>query len=79
MKRLQDRLNSWEDWNPARWTPQKNYDGTMGNAVPLIYSSSDKPNPVWDKRGFGTPTSMRSVDASCEAKVLLNRYIERDE
>lgn len=73
------RMQEWEDWNPQKWTPQKNYDMSMGNPVPLIYSSSDKPNTVWNGRGMPTPTSMRSVDASCEASVLSNRYIERDE
>lgn len=73
------RMQEWEDWNPQKWTPQKNYDMSMGNPVPLIYSSSDKPNAIWNGRGMPTPTSMRSVDASCEASVLKNRYVERDE
>ncbi len=73
------RLQEWEDWNPQRWTPQRNFDMSMGNDVPLIYSSSDKPNTAWSGRGMATPTSMRSVDASCEAMVLRNRYEERDE
>ncbi len=73
------RLQEWEDWNPKRWTPQRNLDMSMGDDVPLIYSSSDKPNAAWSKRGMATPTSMRSVDASCEAMVLRNRYEERDE
>ena len=73
------RMQEWEDWNPQKWTPQKNYDMSMGNPVPLIYSSSDKPNAIWNGRGMPTPTSMRSVDALCEASVLKNRYVERDE
>lgn len=79
MKWFDYRMQEWEDWNPQKWTPQKNYDMSMGNPVPLIYSSSDKPNAIWNGRGMATPTSMRSVDASCEALVLKNRYVERDE
>lgn len=79
LKRMEYILQCWEDWNPQRWTPKINYDNSMGNAVPLIYSSSDKPNAIWNERGLKTPTSMRSVDASCEAVVIKNRYVERDE
>ena len=79
LKRMEYVLQNWEDWNPQRWTPQINYDYSMGNAVPLIYSSSNRPNAAWNGRGMKTPTSMRSVDASCEATVLKNRYVERDE
>ena len=79
LKRMEYVLQNWEDWNPQRWTPQIIHDYSMGNAVPLIYSSSNRPNAAWDGRGMKTPTSMRSVDASCEATVLKNRYIERDE
>ena len=79
IKRMEHVLECWEDWNPQRWTPQMNYDNSMGNAVPLIYSSSNKPNAIWNKRGLKTPTSMRNVDASCEAVVLRNKYVERDE
>lgn len=79
LKRMEYVLQCWEDWNPQRWTPQMNYDNSMGNTVPLIYSSSDKPNAIWNDRGLKTPTSMRSVDASCEAVVIKNRYVERDE
>lgn len=72
-------LQCWEDWNPQRWTPQMNYDNSMGNAVPLIYSSGNRPNALWNEHGLKTPTSMRSVDASCEAVVIKNRYVGRDE
>ncbi len=73
------RIEEWEDWNPQRWEPLINYDYSMGNPVPLIYSSSVQPNAIWNGRGMKTPTSMRNVDASCEASVLRNRYVERDE
>ena len=39
----------------------------------------NQPNASWLDRGKETPTSMRSVDASCEAAVLRNRYVEREE
>lgn len=76
MKWFDYRMEEWEDWNPQKWTPQKNFDMSMGNPLPLIYSSSDKPNAIWDGRGIPTPTSMRSVDASCEAYCIKSRYTE---
>lgn len=79
LKRMEYILQCWEDWNPQRWTPQMNYDNSMGNAVPLIYSSGNRPNALWNEHGLKTPTSMRSVDASCEAVVIKNRYVGRDE
>lgn len=69
----------WEDWNPQKWSPQINPDMSMGDAVPLMFSSMNQPNAAWLGRGKETPTSMRSVDASCEASVLKNRYVEREE
>ncbi|MBR4341235.1 MAG: hypothetical protein IKP88_00735 [Lachnospiraceae bacterium] len=78
-KQIEYILQCWEDWNPQRWIPQKNYDESLGDAVPLIYGSGNKPNVLWLDRGFKTPTSMRNVDASCEARVLNNKYMEMEE
>ena len=37
-------------------------------------------NAAWgEDRSFPTPTSMRNVDASCEARILENGYFEEDE
>jgi hypothetical protein len=58
--------------------PQKYQDFIAGEAVPLMYPSGSMPNTTWEGRGFPTPTSMRNVDASCEAYVLKNAYISED-
>ena len=63
-------LQCWEDWNPKKWEPKKNPDWSYADPVPLIYSAGSHPNEAWDGRGIETPTSMRNVDASCEAEVL---------
>lgn len=39
-----------------------------------MYPAGSVPNLSWDNRGMSTPTSMRSVDASCEVYPLSNRY-----
>jgi len=66
-----------EKWQAER--PQKYQDFNAGDPLPLMYPSGVMPNEKWGKRGLPTPTSMRSVDSSCEAYVLANRYILEDE
>lgn len=72
-------FDQWEAWNPQKWAPQINPDMSMGDPVPLMYSSMNQPNAAWLDHGFETPTSMRSVDASCEARLLGNKYVERED
>lgn len=70
--RLRYILECWEDWNPRLWEPKKNPDWSYADPVPLMYYAGSFPNEAWDNRGLETPTSMRNVDASCEAEVLSN-------
>lgn len=65
-----------EDWKV--WEPRKYSDFTGGDEVPLMFQAGSLRNAVWGTRGFPTPTSMRNVDASCEAAVLANRYLEEE-
>lgn len=59
--------------------PQKYQDFNAESTVPLMYPAGTMPNIEWDGRGIATPTSMRSVDASCEAYVLNSSYtLEED-
>lgn len=79
MKRWKYILDRWEDWNPVHWEPTRNKDYSYTFDVPLMFSAGSHRNEAWGERGFETPTSMRSVDASCEAKVLPSRYSAEDE
>jgi hypothetical protein len=65
-----------DDWKT--WSPRKYSDFTGGNDVPLMFQAGSLRNAIWGTRGFPTPTSMRSVDASCEAYVLEKKYTEED-
>ena len=78
LNRIEYILQCWEDWNPRKWEPAKNPDRSYADPVPLMYSAGSHPNEAWGGRGIETPTSMRSVDASCEAEVLTNRYIAKE-
>ncbi len=74
LERLYHVLEYWEDWNPQYWEPKLNRDFSYTTDVPLMFPAGSHRNEAWGKRGIETPTSMRSVDASCEAEVLTNRY-----
>lgn len=78
LDRMEYILQCWEDWNPRRWEPAKNPDWSYADPVPLLYSAGSHPNEAWGSRGIETPTSMRNVDASCEAEVLNNRYVPKE-
>lgn len=78
LDRIEYILQCWEDWNPRKWEPAKNPDRSYADPVPLMYSAGSHPNEAWGGRGIETPTSMRSVDASCEAEVLTNRYTAKE-
>lgn len=79
MKRFDETLADWKAWHPALWKPKQNQDGSFTNDVPLMYGSGNHPNEAWSERGFETPTSMRSVDASCEAELMLHEYKAKED
>ena len=78
LDRMEYILQCWEDWNPRKWEPAKNADWSYADPVPLMYSAGSHPNERWGERGIETPTSMRNVDAACEAEVLPNRYVKKE-
>lgn len=73
-KHLDEILNEWKNQ-----LPQKYQDFNAEPVVPLMYPAGTIRNIEWEKRGFSTPTSMRSVDASCEAFVLKNTYSSEED
>ena len=79
LARMEYIIQCWEDWNPQKWEPDRNKDWSYGNAVPLMYFAGGHRNEAWGSRGMETPSSMRSVDASCEAYVLPNRYTAKED
>ena len=52
--------------------------GPPGSDVPLMYPAGSEPLKDWNKRPWPTPSSMRNVDASCEAETI-KQYPEPDE
>lgn len=73
LSQIDEILEDWKLWNPKKYS-----DFTGGDIVPLMFQAGLLRNKNWGDRSFPTPTSMRSVDASCEAYVLENRYLEEE-
>lgn len=53
----------WEEWKS--WTPEKYSSFKIEDEAPLLYPMGTKAPDSWGNRGWGTPTSMRSVDQEC--------------
>jgi hypothetical protein len=64
-----DRLRrQWKAYNPADWG-RIILQGDMGANAKLMYPAGrDKPRE-WGNKGWATPTSLRAVDATCEAAI----------
>lgn len=74
LEHIDSIIEKWEIQEPGKYQ-----DFSAGDVLPLMFPAGTMRNASWGKRGFPTPTSMRSVDASCEAMVLENGYFEEEE
>ncbi len=74
LKLLEERIDEW-----FRYLPPK-YGGfyMQSGELPLMYPAGTSPLEEWDMKSWPTPTSMRNVDASCDARVI-SRYSAREE
>lgn len=65
MQKLQKRLNEWKIWAPG------NYGGFGAAPIdpPLLHPAGSAEPPTWNNRSWPTMSSLRNVDASCEAEV----------
>jgi hypothetical protein len=75
MKKLQKRLDEWRVWNPAEY-------GGFGAAPvdpPLIHPAGASEPSAWNGRSWPTLSSLRNVDASCEADIASFFNELRDE
>lgn len=65
MQRLQRRLDEWRAWNPDEYGGF----GAQPDHPPLMYPAGATPPPQWNNHSWPTMSSLRDVDASCEADV----------
>jgi hypothetical protein len=58
------RIAEWERWENSEWTA-----GTGAYDPPLLRQAGAYADPAWRPRSWATPTSMRDVDAECQAEI----------
>lgn len=66
LKEAREFLEKWKRLLPAKY-------GSFGVAdasAPLMYPAGSFPLPEWDDRATSTPSSMRSVDRTCQAQPM---------
>lgn len=76
MNEAREFLGKWLRLLPAKYGDF----GTPGSEAPLMFPAGSFPLPEWDDRATSTPSSMRSVDRTCQAKpVSLYPSVESGE
>lgn len=67
MDRLRLRFDQWKAWNPAE------YGDFLSSPEhpPLIHPAGRTEPAQWDGRSWATMSSLRNVDASCEADLTM--------
>jgi Helicase conserved C-terminal domain len=64
--RLQTRLKEWNETKPREWGRLLD----LPENQPLMYPAGSEPREEWGGIAWSVPTSMRNVDAECQARVL---------
>jgi hypothetical protein len=57
-------------WNRVQ-PPVYGHFGPPPEETPLMYPSGSQPRTLWGDRSKATPSSMRNVDAGCDADVIM--------
>ena len=60
-----------ESWKIAPPNGYGNF-GPPGDDIPMMYPAGNKPLPAWMDKAIPTPSSMRNVDATCNAQMLMS-------
>jgi ATP-dependent helicase YprA (DUF1998 family) len=64
-RKLLQRLNEWRAWNPASYGGF----GAPPQDAPLMHPAGSREPPDWHGHSWPTLSSLRDVDATCEADV----------
>jgi hypothetical protein len=63
---INEILAAWTSYPPSKYGDFS----PPTEECPLMYPAGAQQHPLWNDRPFATPTSMRNVDATCDAKLL---------
>jgi len=63
---INEILIAWAAFRP----PKYGDFSPPSEEMPLMYPAGGQQHPLWNDRPFATPTSMRNVDATCDARVI---------
>ncbi len=76
LDRMADRLEEWRAWNPQTYGDF----GSLPENPPLMHPAGTNMPATWNNHSWATLSSMRNVDANCEAAVTgwFNEVRERD-
>lgn len=74
LERFENVIREWHRVPPSKYGDFSPPD----IEEPLMYPSGTDRHPFWSVRPLGTPTSMRNVDATCDANVISS-YPQPDE
>ena len=66
-KMLAELMQRWRAVQP----PIYGHHGPAPQETPLMYPAGSEPRAIWSNRSKPTPSSMRNVDAGCDAEVIL--------
>ena len=70
LKVLNRIFDDWDSLPPDSYGKLYGPPGEDDGQVPMIYPSGTHPDASWEDRSYPTQTSMRNVDANCEAKIV---------
>lgn len=65
--KIDERVNQWNKWNPQYYGTSGNYN--IPDDPPLLFSAGVEMPLQWNNHSWPTMTSMRNVDATCEALI----------
>ncbi len=74
LKLLEEKMEEWKRFSPSKY----GHFFFRSDDTPLMHPAGSTMPEDWENRVWPTPTSMRNVDASCEA-VVIGNYINPDE
>jgi len=72
---FEKRAKEWQNWQRTHWKETSQ----TANDIPLLRVAGDYASREWQRLSWATPTSMRNVDAECQAEITQLYLLEGGE